>query len=103
MNITVFILYLIYGITNYSLEKKQKEDCISEQEDKRTIDKMKKKEIDDLKSANENKDLVLATVTHDLKTPVFTIGTQIKLALESKDLKQIHHHLGIAEKNISMH
>ena len=64
---------------------------------------MKKKEINDLKSANDYKDLVLATVTHDLKTPLFTIGTQVKLALDSNDVKQIHHYLGIAEKNISMH
>ena len=40
-----------------------------------------KKRVNDLQKANEYKDTVLATVTHDLKTPLNSIVTQSELAL----------------------
>jgi signal transduction histidine kinase len=61
-----------------------------------------KRKVADLNHLNEYKDIVLASVTHDLKTPLNSIICQSETALASFDLSSIKQNVKIIERNSKM-
>ena len=65
-------------------------------------DVSEKKKASELKKMNDFKDVVLASVSHDLKTPLNSMLTQVDLSLKCKEIGKMKQHILIVQKSGKM-
>ncbi len=58
--------------------------------------------MENLEKLSQFKDLILASVSHDLKTPIISISSQIQSAMDCDDFHQIKEFLAVALKSTKM-
>ena len=79
-------LALYYGYANYVIERARVQEFLNQAAQNETIAQMGLERVENLVRVNEFKDLVLASVTHDLRTPILTTQLQIRQVLEGQQL-----------------
>ena len=99
--ITAYLLFvLLYGVVIYYFERYRMLQFYKNLRFAEQLEEARRLQIQSLNEANKFKDLILSSVSHDLRTPLFTTKTQIGLVLQANELSAASaEHLQIALKN----
>ena len=102
LNCLLLIASALFITFCYKREKILRTVFLQQQLAERKLKDNLQEKIQELEVVSQTKDLVLATVTHDLKTPLNWAKQQIALCMQSESIEHARPYLNIALKSCNM-